>query len=1073
MGGLFGINNKLFHEKYKFKTVKEIIKDLSGYYKERPYNVDQIFLNDNLWKIVKDDMMAHISNEGRRVYETDIAISSVPDFIGKQYRLNEDLVLEKANIKILSPENNGIFKIKSKNRELYLDLINGKVKLNTFLPTSTQLWKFLDNRLINLSNNKYLDFDKERDLIVTENNKNTWKFVQGGFIINQQNNMAIDFKGGIHDKRKEAWLYRFNHSEAQQWNCVEDCVNVNNNNKRIDQYFDQIYIIHLDELVDRKQSIIYQIKKFNLSNITIIDAFHKKDIDIEKLKEEELLAYPGNTYCKTQIINDAGDKCWCNGSGHDEYKYPGRLACAYSHYKVYDDMTKKKYNRCLILEDDFILDDNLHEMFSEIYKDIPENWDLLYLENSRKINDKKNHIDFNKNFVLTKRGVSDAGCYAITKNSASVLYNNFFPIRAAADGYIGVCIDKLFKIKNAYICKKNLSKNGSWITGGQKFKSVNDNKIISQQVKIENINKLNTELNSLVNNYDKTSQNNNIIKKNDIPKNILVLNHSFHHKNKRGLEMICDYLNYNLIYGSEKDIPDADVIYCPGYPFDVRKYPNKRFVFGPHLSIFPDNKLEGIHGLKEKNNCVYIQPSPWARDVWINWKDMDAQKFLPIESFPFPVEVDIFKPPDVSIERKNVFIMFKHRHPNELQFIEKYLKSKEISFRGFRYGSYKQEDYINYLQSCKYGIWVGRHESQGFALQEALSSDVPLLVWNVSNMRQQHGWHGCPDVYGTTIPFWNEQCGEYFYKEEEFGETYNKFLQNLDNYNPREFILETVSVQKCAENFNKLFLEIEEKEKTNDKRLIIKHGGIEVGYNSGFFSCCVVKLHDIINYFNNIKELPLEVDGSKQFHLYKKNVNDDLTHFYFKNYKDNSIEIKYDENIEFHYDYQFKNYKDLNYKQLVPFIKKYFTLSYEIEKSMILIEKKYNIDYENTCVLFYRGNDKANETKLCKYISVINSAKNLNDKNLKFLIQSDEKEFINECLKHFPEAIILNDEIRVINKCNTSVDKCLPNNFYYSKLFLAIVVIMSKCKYVITGSLGNIPMFICLYRGNSKNFIYP
>ena len=34
-------------------------------YKERPYNVDQEFLNDELWNILKDDYIAHVSNGGR------------------------------------------------------------------------------------------------------------------------------------------------------------------------------------------------------------------------------------------------------------------------------------------------------------------------------------------------------------------------------------------------------------------------------------------------------------------------------------------------------------------------------------------------------------------------------------------------------------------------------------------------------------------------------------------------------------------------------------------------------------------------------------------------------------------------------------------------------------------------------------------------------------------------------------------------------------------------------------------------------------------------------------------------
>ena len=89
MGGMFGINNKLFNEKYKFKKVKDIIKELSVYYRDRPYNVDQIFLNDNLWELLKNDQFAHISNGGRRVYETDKEIPSAGNFIGKQHRIDD------------------------------------------------------------------------------------------------------------------------------------------------------------------------------------------------------------------------------------------------------------------------------------------------------------------------------------------------------------------------------------------------------------------------------------------------------------------------------------------------------------------------------------------------------------------------------------------------------------------------------------------------------------------------------------------------------------------------------------------------------------------------------------------------------------------------------------------------------------------------------------------------------------------------------------------------------------------------------------------------------------------------
>lgn len=89
MGGMFGINNKLFHSKYKFKRIEKILEDGYKKYKERPYNVDQEFLNDELWNILKDDYIAHVSNGGRITSDSDIKINSVNDFIGKQYRLND------------------------------------------------------------------------------------------------------------------------------------------------------------------------------------------------------------------------------------------------------------------------------------------------------------------------------------------------------------------------------------------------------------------------------------------------------------------------------------------------------------------------------------------------------------------------------------------------------------------------------------------------------------------------------------------------------------------------------------------------------------------------------------------------------------------------------------------------------------------------------------------------------------------------------------------------------------------------------------------------------------------------
>ena len=138
-------------------------------------------------------------------------------------------------------------------------------------------------------------------------------------------------------------------------------------------------------------------------------------------------------------------------------------------------------------------------------------------------------------------------------------------------------------------------------------------------------------------------------------------------------------------------------------------------------------------------------------------------------------------------------------------------------------------------------------------------------------------------------------------------------------------------------------------------------------HNAGFFSCCTVRLSDIVEYIRKTHELP-EVDSSAQFAWYKNvndndnnNMNTDITFHYFQDY--HPI-YKYPIDIDFHWKYQFMDYTKIDNK-IYPIVRKYFAPSEEIKQIISMMENKYNIDYDNTCVLFYRGNDKNTETKIC------------------------------------------------------------------------------------------------------------
>ena len=86
------------------------------------------------------------------------------------------------------------------------------------------------------------------------------------------------------------------------------------------------------------------------------------------------------------------------------------------------------------------------------------------------------------------------------------------------------------------------------------------------------------------------------------------------------------------------------------------------------------------------------------------------------------------------------------------------MNNNNIKYKIFDYvKKYNEEDYLHYLQDSRYGIILDAHESQGFAIEEALSCNVPLLVWNTEYMSQEYGSH-YSDIPCTSIPYWYNRC---------------------------------------------------------------------------------------------------------------------------------------------------------------------------------------------------------------------------------------------------------------------------------------------------------------------------
>ena len=148
------------------------------------------------------------------------------------------------------------------------------------------------------------------------------------------------------------------------------------------------------------------------------------------------------------------------------------------------------------------------------------------------------------------------------------------------------------------------------------------------------------------------------------------------------------------------------------------------------------------------------------------------------------------------------------------RFIEN-VAGNDTNIIHFKYGEYREDNYFKMLKTARWGVWVGEHESQGFAMQEALAMDVPLLVLNVASMRDENGCPGGPycniaanyTLAATSATSFDDNCGELVSTVQELQFRWMSFISNVEarKYTPRMLMQKAVSPMACAARLMQMY----------------------------------------------------------------------------------------------------------------------------------------------------------------------------------------------------------------------------------------------------------------------------
>lgn len=203
---------------------------------------------------------------------------------------------------------------------------------------------------------------------------------------------------------------------------------------------------------------------------------------------------------------------------------------------------------------------------------------------------------------------------------------------------------------------------------------------------------------------------------------------------------------------------------------------------GPNIVTVPS---EHSYIIFSKSIDKILVPSDWVKNLYLSYK----KECKNISIWFSGVKISNFK----SGKRDKVLIYLKNKN----SFFEKcinYLIIKNIDFRILKYGFFSQKTYYELLRQSRIMIYFSSSESQGIAMQEAWSKNVPTLVY-----KQSFWIYGKRKFKASSSPYLNNNCGYFFENFNEFVIRFNK-LNNNKKIKPKKWLNKKMSLDASIKN---------------------------------------------------------------------------------------------------------------------------------------------------------------------------------------------------------------------------------------------------------------------------------
>lgn len=228
-----------------------------------------------------------------------------------------------------------------------------------------------------------------------------------------------------------------------------------------------------------------------------------------------------------------------------------------------------------------------------------------------------------------------------------------------------------------------------------------------------------------------------------------------------------------------------------------KRHPSKKLIVGPNVTVLPsdNNRL-----LENPEIDTILVPSEWTKEAHAL-----ASPKIKNSIRIWPAGVSIPSESDIQT-RKNKYILFVKDAPSELvEHVTKLLTTLTLPFDTLRYGTFTQKEYFEKLKAAKGMIYLQKVESQGIALQEAWSFNVPTLVWNKGHFKYPHT---NIEVTGAiSAPYLSPETGMFFSNIDDVEVKLREFVSHIDSFTPRTYCIDNLSDSVSADIYTKIITE--------------------------------------------------------------------------------------------------------------------------------------------------------------------------------------------------------------------------------------------------------------------------